>query len=100
MGVSGWWNGLSNNFTELVSPVADLRDLYGFEIYYNFALTKWAYLSDGRVRVVASLQQFHRPSASRLRPHQAYLSADLQLNQGWEGDDLAVIPGARLVIEL
>jgi porin len=72
MGVSGWWNGLSNNFTELVSPVADLRDLYGFEIYYNFALTKWA-----------------------------YLSADLQLNQnGWEGDDLAVIPGARLVIEL
>jgi hypothetical protein len=71
MGVSGWYNGLSNNFTDLVSPVADLRNLYGFEAYYNFAVTKWA-----------------------------HLSADLQLVKNeWEGDDLAVIPGARLVID-
>jgi porin len=72
MGVAGWYNGLSDNFTDLVSPVADLRDLWGFEVYYNFAVTPWA-----------------------------HLSADLQLSENArESDDIAVIPGVRLVIDL
>jgi porin len=71
MGVSGWYNGLSDNFTDLVSPVADLRDLWGFELYYNFAINKWL-----------------------------HLTADLQLVENeWEDDDLAVIPGVRLVMD-
>ncbi len=71
MGAVGWWNGLSSNFKELVSPVTNLRDTWGFEFYYNFEINKWL-----------------------------HLSADLQLvkNQNAD-DDLAVIPGARLVID-
>jgi hypothetical protein len=71
MGVSGWYNGLSGDFKDLVSPVADLRDLWGVELYYNF-------------EVVPSV----------------HLSADLQLvKNARKGDDLAVIPGTRLVID-
>jgi hypothetical protein len=71
MGVAGWYNGLSDNFKDLVSPVADLRDLWGFEVYYNVAINKWA-----------------------------HVSADLQLIENeWEDDDLAVIPGVRLVVD-
>jgi porin len=40
MGVSGWYNGLSGNFKDLVSPVVDLRDTWGFELYYNIAINK------------------------------------------------------------
>jgi carbohydrate-selective porin OprB len=54
-----------------VSPVAELRDLYGFEVYYNYEVTPWM-----------------------------HVSADLQLVENEnKGDDLAVIPGARLVID-
>jgi porin len=35
IGVGVWWNGFSDNYTDLVSPVIDLQDLYGFEVYYN-----------------------------------------------------------------
>ena len=71
MGVSGWYNWLSDNFEDLVSPVADLQDQYGFELYYNIAINKWL-----------------------------HLSADLQLVQNErEEDDLAVIPGIRLVMD-
>ena len=71
MGVGGWWNGLSDNFTDLVSPVIDLRDTWGFELYYNFAINKWL-----------------------------HLSADLQLIENErEADDFAVIPGVRLVMD-
>ena len=71
MGVSGWKNWLSDNFKDLVSPVIDLRDLYGFELYYNIAINKWL-----------------------------HLSADLQLIMNErEDDDLAVIPGVRLVMD-
>ena len=71
MGVAGWWNGLSPKYKDLVSPVADLRNPYGFEVYYNFAINKWA-----------------------------HLTADLQLVQNeWADDDVAVIPGVRLVID-
>lgn len=71
MGLSGWYNALSDEFTDLVSPVADLQDTWGFELYYNYQIM---------------------PSV--------HLTADLQLIENeWKEDDLAVIPGARLVID-
>ena len=71
MGVGGWWNGLSDNFKELVSPVIDLRNTWGFELYYNVAINKWL-----------------------------YLTPDIQFVQNErEDDDFAVIPGIRLVID-
>jgi len=71
MGVSGWCNWLSDDFTDLVSPVADLQDTWGFELYYNYQIM---------------------PSV--------HLTADLQLIENeWNDDDLAVIPGGRLVID-
>jgi porin len=71
MGVAGWWNGLSPNFKELTSPVINLRNTWGFELYYIFAINKWL-----------------------------HLSPDLQLIKNERAaDDLAVIPGVRLVID-
>ncbi len=71
MGVGGWWNGLSDDFKNLVSPVIDLRNTWGFELYYNIAINKWL-----------------------------HLSGDLQLIENErEADDIAVIPGVRLVID-
>jgi len=71
MGAAVWWNGLSDNFKDLVSPVADLRNTYGLELYYNFEII---------------------PSV--------HLSPDLQLAKNENsGDDTAVIPGVRLVID-
>ena len=71
MGVAGWWNSLSDNFKDLVSPVVDLRNTWGTEVYYNFEVTPWA-----------------------------HLSADLQLVENErERDDIAVIPGVRLVVD-
>ena len=71
MGVSGWYNWFSGNFTDLVEPVADLRDTWGFEFYYNVEINKWL-----------------------------HLTADLQLLENeWKGDDMAVVPGARLVMD-
>jgi hypothetical protein len=71
MGVAGWKNWLSDNYKDLVSPVVDLQDTWGFELYYNFAINKWA-----------------------------HMTADLQLIENeWEDDDLAVIPGLRLVMD-
>jgi carbohydrate-selective porin OprB len=69
--VSFWYNWLSDNFKDLVSPVADLRDTYGFELYYNIAINKWL-----------------------------HLTPDLQIVQNErERDDIAIIPGVRLVID-
>jgi carbohydrate-selective porin OprB len=71
MGVSGWYNGLSDQFIDLVSPEVDLRDTWGFELYYNFAINKWL-----------------------------HLTPDLQLIQNErKDDDFAVIPGIRLIME-
>jgi hypothetical protein len=72
MGVSAWKNWLSDEFTDLVSPVADdLRDLYGFKFYYNIEINKWL-----------------------------HLTSDLQLIKNEvKDDDLAVIPGARFVVD-
>jgi porin len=71
MGVSGWKNWLSDEFTDLVSPVADVRDLYGFELYYNIEISKWLHLTP-------DLQLIHNEN---------------------KGDDLAVVPGVRLVVD-
>jgi carbohydrate-selective porin OprB len=71
MGISFWYNWLSDDFKDLVSPVDNLRDLYGFELYYNVAINKWL-----------------------------HLTPDLQLIKNeFNGDDLAIIPGVRAVID-
>jgi carbohydrate-selective porin OprB len=72
MGVSGWVNGLSGNFRDLVSPVAAIRDYtWGVELYYNVAINKWL-----------------------------HLTPDLQFVKNERAvDDLAVIPGIRLVMD-
>jgi len=72
MGVSGWYNGLSNNFVnDLESLDIFLRDTWGFEMYYNIAFNNWA-----------------------------HLSPDIQFveNQN-KGDDFAIIPGVRLILD-
>jgi len=72
MGVNGWYNGLSNDFKSLMSTEAlRLRDLWGLEAYYNFEINKWL-----------------------------HLTGDFQLirNQRTR-DDIAIIPGFRLVVD-
>ena len=71
IGAGVFWNGLSDQFTDLVSPEVNLRNTWGVEVYYNFEITPWA-----------------------------HLSADLQFAQNEnQSDDVAVIPGVRLVID-
>ena len=71
MGVSFWYNWLANNYKQLVRPVVNLRDFYGFEVYYNIAINKWL-----------------------------HLTPDLQvLKNERSGDDFAIIPGIRAVID-
>ena len=71
MGVALWQNWLSRNFKDLVNPPENLRDTYGFEVYYNIAINPWL-----------------------------HLTADLQLvHNEIKGDSLAVVPGVRLVMD-
>jgi porin len=72
MGLSWYMNGLSNNFRRDVSPVIDIRsNTWGVELYYNLAINKWL-----------------------------HLTPDLQFAQNQnDGDQVAVIPGVRLVID-
>jgi porin len=44
MGAAVFWNGLSDNYEDLVSPVVDLEDAYGIEVYYNVEVNKWLHL--------------------------------------------------------
>lgn len=70
-GVSFWWNSISDNTKDLVSPVTDLQNTWGTEVYYNVEITKWL-----------------------------HVSADLQFIETEQADnDLAVIPGIRMVID-
>ena len=72
MGAGAWYNGLSNDFVDLLASEIELRDTWGFEFYYNLAINKWM-----------------------------YLSPDIQFVQNArEEDDFAIIPGIRLVIDL
>jgi porin len=71
MGVAFWYSWLSDNFKDLVSPVIGVRDTWGFEFYYNIEINPWL-----------------------------HVTADLQLIENEnKGDDLAVIPGVRAVID-
>jgi hypothetical protein len=71
VGVAWWKNWLSDNYKDLVSPVIDLQNLWGVELYYNIALNKWL-----------------------------HLTPDLQLVENErKRDDLAIIPGVRLVMD-
>jgi porin len=75
MGVSFWYNWLSDDFVDTLSnlpfnPIR-LRDLWGFELYYNIEINKWA-----------------------------HLTADLQIVKNeFKGDNMAIIPGIRMVID-
>jgi hypothetical protein len=71
LGVSGWYTGLSDDYLDLNSDLGlDLRDVWGFEFYYNAAITPWV-----------------------------ALTGDLQfINNERSGDDIAIIPMARLVV--
>ena len=69
--MAGWYYGLSDNFKEQLSPVLEITDTWGFEIYYNFEITPW----------------FH-------------VTPDIQIVQSQrEEDDIAVILGVRGVID-
>jgi hypothetical protein len=71
MGVGGWGSLLSDNLKKLVSPVIDLRDLWGVEVYYS-------------VQIIPSV----------------HLTADLLFVQNERnGDNIAVIPAVRLVTD-
>ena len=49
----------------------DLRDAWGVELYYNVAINKWL-----------------------------HLTPDLQvIKNEWNGDDIAIVPGIRAVID-
>jgi porin len=39
-GVGFFYTGLSDDFRSLLSPVFDLQDVYGVELYYNLAVAK------------------------------------------------------------
>jgi porin len=71
VGLAGFWNSLSDNYKDLVRPVVELQNLWGFELYYSYAIAK-----------------------------SVHLTADLQLVETEiKDDDLAVIPGVRLMID-
>ena len=72
MGISGWVSGFSDTFRNLVSPVANVRDYtWGIELYYNVEINKWL-----------------------------HLTPDLQFVKNERAaDDVAVIPGIRLVMD-
>jgi porin len=75
MGVSGWYNSLSDDYVDTladlpINPIL-LRDTWGFELYYNFEINKWA-----------------------------HLTADLQIVKNeFKGDNMAIIPGIRMVLD-
>jgi porin len=71
-GVAYFYNGLSDDLRQLVSPVLALEEFQGVELYYNAAMTPW----------------FH-------------LTADLQfVDNAVETEDTAIILGLRGKIDL
>jgi porin len=44
MGISYWYNGVSDDLKALV-PVARLQEVQGGEIYYNAEITPWFHLT-------------------------------------------------------
>jgi porin len=73
MGFAGWASGISDNLREDVDDLGiELRNqIWGLEAFYNVELTPWA-----------------------------HLTGDFQLiESAFKGDNMAVVPGARLVVE-
>ena len=72
MGLAGWYTAWNGNYKDELRLIGvSPRNVFGFELYYNLAINPW------------------------LR-----LTADLQLVRNLDkGDDLAVMPGGRLVLE-
>jgi carbohydrate-selective porin OprB len=71
MGAAVFWNGLSDNYEDLVSPVVEVEDAYGFEVYYNVEVNKWL-----------------------------HMGPDLQVvNTELADEDTAVIAGLRLTVD-
>jgi porin len=75
MGLSFWYNWLADGFVDTLSnlPVDPirLRDLWGFELYYNIEINKWL-----------------------------HLTPDLQIVENeFKGDNVAIIPGIRMVMD-
>jgi porin len=73
MGVSAWYTHVTSNVKDLTDDLGlDYGNIWGSELYYNYELTPWS-----------------------------HLTADLQLLQNANNeDDLAVVTGLRLVIDL
>jgi porin len=74
MGIAGWYNHLTDDFTELASQVPGIElqtDLWGFEAYYSFELVPSVHITPN-VQVVRNAR---------------------------EGDDPAVIVGGRFVTD-
>ncbi len=74
MGVAFWYNWLSDDYVDTLSnlpiPIR-VRDTWGFELYYNFEINKWL-----------------------------HLTPDLQLvKNATKGDNMAIIPGIRMVMD-
>jgi porin len=71
-GVSFFYTGLSDDFKRLASPLVDVENPYGSEVYYNFGVTPW----------------FH-------------LTTDLQvINPGESSNDTAIVVGLRGKLDL
>jgi porin len=72
MGFAGWYTAWNGNYKDELRLIGvSPRDVFGFELYYNLAINPWL-----------------------------HLTVDLQLAQNLNKDfDLAVIPGARLVLD-
>jgi porin len=45
MGVGWFYNGLSSDLKNLLSPPLEIRDLTGVEVYYNAAVTPWFHVT-------------------------------------------------------
>ena len=45
MGVAWFYNGLSSDLENFLSPPLDVRDLTGVEVYYNAVITPWFHLT-------------------------------------------------------
>jgi porin len=46
MGVSGWYNGMANDFIDLAAiEGVPVRDNWGLELYYNREITPWFHLT-------------------------------------------------------
>jgi porin len=51
LGVSYFYNGLSDDYRQLVSPLVQLEAVQGVELYYNAAITPWFHLT-GDLQIV------------------------------------------------